>query len=1578
MTFKSFRQDKKPAPSHYRTPSPPHRDVSPCSPHIVDDATPSLLHRPSVGSGDKNIANNKDLRDGNKHGRKGDARNLMDAFASIALAVHSERSPPEQAKDQQRAQIRDSCTFERPAKRSRSEILSSPNSSRISSGLVTSDIETAEIRRQEAELLLHFSRTACFAVLRSPRIQQELSSPSTTRSATICIAEPAASVLTPYKTAYIDGGRQQPHVYGTHNEQCSVDIRSPRNLNRKKPSRDGSCQDNGIFSSPVINKSLSRCSSRSGNVQDNDQPQQNQKNAEKDYFQQLSRPLLAGEVEQGPKHSSSEHDTSLPLIHKGSAEAEAGATAKFREGTGVNTIEEVINAGSDGIRPEISHNHTFLDGIEEAARGNVAKADDSQNILPTNDKPSLATAAEMVSTPSEAQNRAVANSTLLKGKAQAPPSVCAACNFSRNALTLETENDALSWISCDACKSWFHFACAGFKSEREVRGVDKYRCRKCKPLHGNTTYVRKSARAHSAIDYAGLNEGVLKTSDENPEHHYIKPIKDGIIKFNAESFARMRPELVTADYFEKGDGMKEPIVIPAFLNPRPRAVRDFVPDQEILEDGSRTTAETGMDSLQDQSVLEQWLSREFEYQTVPDHGQDALDMVIPQDLTVRKVSQLYGPEEKIEVIDVKSQNGEDKKWNMRRWVDYYESTGSKVVRNVISLEVSQSKLGRLIRRPKIVRELDLQDSVWPADLIAKGDYPKVQFYCLMSVADCYTDFHIDFGGSSVFYHILKGKKTFFFIPPHEKHLKKYEEWCMSPAQNWTFLGDQTKECYRVDLSEGDTMLIPAGWIHAVWTPEDSLVIGGNFLTRMHYEMQIRVAQIEKATGVARKFRYPHFQKLLWYTAMKYLDDDPLPDSVTDSLLAGQTFHRRLPAHHDFDAWGSRSNEGPENYHARYYSKAELDGLPELGRYLQRTALIALGNITEGISAETRNAVKRSIPKGNGEPLEVVKKFALWYTWKRGNEPIPHWAYPDHVPEGGAPELTEKKLSAAALRRLDREAALQAWRIAPDRQSTRRRSQPLNLYVELTGDAIETNQGLNKDSRSSSGPAIESGTKAKRSHHSAASQAQSSGTTSTTLNKRRVMSGAGVSTNSSPTNKGPACEMCRKRRRACKHRAEIGISAVAPVLQEPVAEGLIVVNSSQLRPKDPFDTPSKQASGIAKTLDQLTQLPFDTSHCGAPTDHEERGSLQMSHVEIFRRGGKTELRDSFAEQAIDTITTQPAVLNMNASAVSSNVDLNALSPIRTPGRTKACKDCRKSKRRCVHDENGNEDPIKVAEASLPRSSSIKKRKLSGESAEDGSVKKVKKPASSGVVVNFSQSQSATESFAPNSLTETIEQASIEDSAPPHKHAEAAYQDLQQLPSVTKPNSEAPSTEVPPNRPSLTAASPNPVVEDEVHLIATSPLSELKFEPDYESLVLSSNLSFQQPAVSSLVSPPASTHTNDERASPNTSKTQNITPSATSSSSRHSSRPAKTVQRYTPESGPARRASSSSVGLERGPLGQSGSPVVGTNVRASSSAIGEGKRGMKSRVGSEIEADEESMRLIRELQAQDLGLRRRGRG
>ena len=41
--------------------------------------------------------------------------------------------------------------------------------------------------------------------------------------------------------------------------------------------------------------------------------------------------------------------------------------------------------------------------------------------------------------------------------------------------------------------------------------------------------------------------------------------------------------------------------------------------------------------------------------------------------------------------------------------------------------------------------------------------------------------------------------------------------------------DMVHGCVRVSLEPGETLIIPSGWSHAVWTPVDALVIGGNFL-----------------------------------------------------------------------------------------------------------------------------------------------------------------------------------------------------------------------------------------------------------------------------------------------------------------------------------------------------------------------------------------------------------------------------------------------------------------------------------------------------------------------------------------------------------------------------------------------------------------------------------------------------------------------------------------------------------------------------------------------------------------------------
>ena len=1150
----------------------------------------------------------------------------MELFATIALATQPFTPPLQLSNTNGKRLSETSLDSQPPLKRARSEKLPSPS---LGTKAMDDKIRPAtsyEATVMDAELLLHFSRHPVHSKASTPIASPEglhqppvskvqLSAPKNVTD-TGQVASHSQPSLPPVQHqedvndhaiddsltddfSYVEAALQtDPVMSEPAAPEMSKDVEPNEHFQHGEPAKDlteaapGEREDDlQTGDSSAVPLGLASNIGNGPQAQAVQEPQH--------HDEQPSHDQISDHFEQQPGIASTGN---LPQQQAEPVQAEDSNASHIDDNLG--RADRVETAEID--TPEITD--SSRDQVEKQASSDVGEDHQSQGAK--EEPPLPADVAEPASRS--------ANST----------AVCACCNFTRNSASVDNENNATSWINCDGCKAWYHFACAGFKNEREVRSVDKFRCKKCKPVYGATTYVRKSSRAHSAIDYAGLHQGVIKTSDDRPEHHYIQPIKDGTISFQPETFARMRPELITAEYFEKGCGMREPIVIPAAFNPQPGAHHT---DDKMQEHSNHVSG--GPDTLESSANLEEWFSQDPDTSMVSDEGQDALDMVMPRSLTVRKVSELYGPEEKVEVIDVKSQNGENKKWNMRRFADYYESSrDNKIVRNVISLEVSQSKLGRLIRRPKIVRDLDLQDSVWPQELFAKGEWPRVQFYCLMSVADCFTDFHIDFGGSSVFYHILKGKKTFLFIPPKEKHLKKYEEWCMSPAQNWTFLADQTKECYRVDLSEGDTMLIPSGWIHAVWTPEDSLVIGGNFLTRMNFAMQIRIALVEKNTGVARKFRYPHFQKIQWFTVLQYLKEDPLPDSVRERLERGDSFHRERPAHHDFDNWGENSLSGSENYHARYYSQSEIDGLPDLLRYILRTVMIDMGNV-DGVTAEARNAVKKSIPRGHGDPIDIAKTFAHWMAWKRGNEPLQHWAYADHVIENTAPE----KLSTTAARKLAEEAAK-----APRRQSARMQSQK-NATVSLPLDTIPV--GVEATVHSAS---VSSGT-AKRTASEALDESISMDSLSSPAPKKvRTSSG------STGSHRKTACESCRRRRRACKHKDQVEAAT-----SNGQAPNLLAHNPS-----------SNSVVGTTSLQEKLSSLG-DLFNAVTP-------KMERSHSQISSNG----VRDAFNSSNITDQLANQGNASQSRTVPGQEImgDMGIVSGSSSPSkpRTKACHYCRKSK------------------------------------------------------------------------------------------------------------------------------------------------------------------------------------------------------------------------------------------------------------------------------------------------------------
>ncbi|KAI0273867.1 jumonji protein [Gloeopeniophorella convolvens] len=403
--------------------------------------------------------------------------------------------------------------------------------------------------------------------------------------------------------------------------------------------------------------------------------------------------------------------------------------------------------------------------------------------------------------------------------------ICPACPTPLKQDTKEEESE--SWVRCDSCKTWYHWRCVGHNGQLEA--IDKWFCFPCRELDPRRTITfkppaRKSSRNKLVRDYVNLHSG----TDSDPRR-WSQLLESK--RFNNDLYKRMKGSELCQEWMDNDPtAMTEPVVI---------------------EDS------------------------------------EGLEMTMPSpSLTVTDIADMLGHESPLEVIDVATQSSLAG-WTLGKWSSYYSSppASREKIRNVISLEISGTRLGHQVVPPRLVRDIDWVELFWPNS--RKGDnhsYPKVQLYCLMGVAGAWTDWHIDFAGSSVYYHILKGSKTFLFIRPTDHNLASYERWSGSEIQNHTWLGDMVDEVVKVELKEGNTMIIPTGWIHAVYTPQDAVVFGGNFLHSYNVALQLRVRNIEIATRVPKKFRFPLFTRLCWYVGERWLRELRAKEETSPRVL----------------------------------------------------------------------------------------------------------------------------------------------------------------------------------------------------------------------------------------------------------------------------------------------------------------------------------------------------------------------------------------------------------------------------------------------------------------------------------------------------------------------------------------------------------------------------------------------------------------------------------------------------------------------------------------------------------------------
>ena len=92
-----------------------------------------------------------------------------------------------------------------------------------------------------------------------------------------------------------------------------------------------------------------------------------------------------------------------------------------------------------------------------------------------------------------------------------------------------------------------------------------------------------------------------------------------------------------------------------------------------------------------------------------------LGLTVPDpDFTVTDVKNLVGPKRVVDIMDCSTQKNSE--MTMKDWDEYYHGPNRTRKLNVISLEFSYTKMEPMVVAPKVIRQIDWTDNVWPRHL----------------------------------------------------------------------------------------------------------------------------------------------------------------------------------------------------------------------------------------------------------------------------------------------------------------------------------------------------------------------------------------------------------------------------------------------------------------------------------------------------------------------------------------------------------------------------------------------------------------------------------------------------------------------------------------------------------------------------------------------------------------------------------------------------------------------------------------------------------------------------------------------
>ncbi|CAL2048233.1 unnamed protein product [Caenorhabditis brenneri] len=195
----------------------------------------------------------------------------------------------------------------------------------------------------------------------------------------------------------------------------------------------------------------------------------------------------------------------------------------------------------------------------------------------------------------------------------------------------------------------------------------------------------------------------------------------------------------------------------------------------------------------------------------------------------------------------------------------FVKTYSMVMKLGKALEDLKKKLGRNSRKAtsqdeksKIERNIEKIDNQLET-------MPKFQKFLLLFGS--FTDIH--------------GRKIFYVAPPTPENLELYKKIERHEFED-EWIGDMLFDQWvRIEIREGQTAMIPSGYLHFVYTPEDPIVIGGNFLMEKYVERQFEMSKLEDFCAANKFCGFDNLFRGFWSAMWSYGEHCLIPE-LTDS------------------------------------------------------------------------------------------------------------------------------------------------------------------------------------------------------------------------------------------------------------------------------------------------------------------------------------------------------------------------------------------------------------------------------------------------------------------------------------------------------------------------------------------------------------------------------------------------------------------------------------------------------------------------------------------------------------------------